>query len=204
MDCLPFGRLNCWLRLFLFLLLFLLQNQNVWILPNHFLLWIHGRLQFGPRDALWHGEWIVKPYHLILIMFTSRLATLGRVSLSGRSMQQSRSTNCWQYFTVCSSLDYCCGYSFPHFAIQMTYCRHHRIMIPPKLSLYTHFSDNADCFSSIQTKYNPELRSGLTRGGGFVSQSNFSNSAGSRLRGLKSHDTCTVSNSNFSNSAGSR
>ena len=56
MDCLPVGWLDRRLRLFLLLLLFLLQNKNVWILPNHFLLWIHGRLQFGPWDALWHGE----------------------------------------------------------------------------------------------------------------------------------------------------
>ena len=74
------------------------------------------------------------------------------------------------------------GYSSPQFAIQMTCCRHHEIMIPPKLSLSTHFSDNADCFSSIQTKYNPELRSGLTRVEGVVSHSNFSNSAGLRLK----------------------
>ena len=55
-DCLPFRRIDCRLRLFLLLLLFLLQNQNVRILPNHILLWLHGRLQLGPWNALRNGE----------------------------------------------------------------------------------------------------------------------------------------------------
>ena len=56
MDSLPFRRLHCRLRVFLLFLLFLLQNQDVRILPNHFLLWLHGRLQLGPRHALRDGE----------------------------------------------------------------------------------------------------------------------------------------------------
>ena len=56
MDRLPFRRLHCRLRVFLLFLLFLLQNQDVRILPNHFLLWLHGRLQLGPRHALRDGE----------------------------------------------------------------------------------------------------------------------------------------------------
>ena len=77
MDCLPLGWLDRRLRLFLLLLLFLLQNQNVWILPDHFLLWLHGRLQPGSWDAVRHGWSIVKVNWFILMFMFVQIGYLG-------------------------------------------------------------------------------------------------------------------------------
>ena len=116
MDSLPFRRLHCRLRVFLLFLLFLLQNQDVRILPNHFLLWLHGRLQLGPRHALRDGERNVPKdeylkishnvipqllLHHFLSDWLSRDEHLCEENLCNRKDRLMISN---QYFTECSKL----------------------------------------------------------------------------------------------------
>ena len=116
MDRLPFRRLHCRLRVFLLFLLFLLQNQDVRILPNHFLLWLHGRLQLGPRHALRDGERNISKdeylkishnvipqllLHHFLSDWLSRDEHLCEENLCNRKDRLMISN---QYFTECSKL----------------------------------------------------------------------------------------------------
>ena len=162
MDSLPFRRLHCRLRVFLLFLLFLLQNQDVRILPNHFLLWLHGRLQLGPRHALRDGERNIPKdeylkishnvipqllLHHFLSDWLSRDEHLCEENLCNRKDRLMISN---QYFTECSKL-----VSTPH-------CNtHDDLMLWGQIGLIFHQSFNlypiqwTFCFSSIETKYNP-------------------------------------------------
>ena len=116
MDRLPFRRLHCRLRVFLLFLLFLLQNQDVRILPNHFLLWLHGRLQLGPRHALRDGERnipkdkYVEICHNVILQLLVHLFLSDRLSRDKHLCEENlcnrkdRLMISNQYFTECSKL----------------------------------------------------------------------------------------------------
>ena len=147
-DCLPFRRIDCRLRLFLLLLLFLLQNQNVRILPNHILLWLHGRLQLGPWNALRNGEWFPNLAQFLKLVHPDRIP--GNEHLCPENLCDSQDRLKAVFIEAPPS----------HVAIQMA-CRCHDSMpLSTKVSLRTHFSDDTDCFSfysnQIQSSWDRE------------------------------------------------
>lgn len=52
-DQLPQRRVCGRLRIPLLFLLFLLQDKDVWGVPDHFLLWLHGIARHGPGGYVW-------------------------------------------------------------------------------------------------------------------------------------------------------
>ena len=162
MDRLPFRRLHCRLRVFLLFLLFLLQNQDVRILPNHFLLWLYGRLQPGPRHALRDGERNIPKDKYVEICHNVILQLLVHLFLSDRLSRDKHLCEenlCNRKDRLMISISI--SQSVPNLFLSPHCNTDDDLSLWGQTSLIFHQSFNlypiqwTFCFSSIETKYNP-------------------------------------------------